>query len=75
MNNVILFPGLIRLEDGLWHGCRRYRHVGEVKVAVWDLRRMLHEGFSPRTARRHRGMTGHSTTMVAREAQNSEETA
>ena len=54
MHNVILFPVVRCLEDGLWHGCRRYRHVGEVKQAVsakdwkriydWDLRRMLREG-------------------------------
>ena len=54
MHDVILFPVVRRLEDGLWHGCRRYQNVGEVKQAVsardwkriydWDLRRMLHEG-------------------------------
>ena len=68
MHNVILFPVVRRLEDRLWHGCRRYRNVGEVKQAVsakdwkriydWDLRRMLREGFSlpslPRATRHDR---------------------
>jgi hypothetical protein len=51
MNNLILFPGWIRLSDGLWHGCKKYRHIGEVKESIsakdWarvyqqDLRRFL----------------------------------
>ena len=57
MNNLILFPGWIRLSDGLWHGCKKYRHIGEVKEAIsakdWarvyqrDLRRYLRGELEP----------------------------
>jgi hypothetical protein len=51
MDNVILFPGWIRVDDGLWHGCKKYRHIGIVKESIpakdwkrlyqWDLVRWL----------------------------------
>jgi hypothetical protein len=54
-NNLILFPGYLRRNGVLWHGCRKYRHVGEMKEAIsakdwarsyqWDLRRFLRGEF------------------------------
>ena len=34
MDNVILFPGWIRVSDGLWHGGKKYRHIGIVKETI-----------------------------------------
>ena len=41
-NNVILFPGWVRVSDGLWHGGRKYRHISIVKetISVKDWRRV-----------------------------------
>ena len=51
MDNVILFPGWIRVSDGLWHGGRKYSHIGIVKETIaekdwlriykWDYLRWL----------------------------------
>jgi hypothetical protein len=49
--NIILFPGLIKLDGKWWHGGRSYRDVGELKASIsprdwqrvynWDLVRWL----------------------------------
>ena len=51
MNNDILFPGYICVDDGLWHGGRKYEHVGIMKERIsakdwkrvyqWDFLRWL----------------------------------
>ena len=58
MDNVILFPGWIRVSDGLWHGGKKYRHIGIVKetIPVKDWRR-LYLWDCVRWARGHRAIT------------------
>lgn len=59
MDNAILFPGWICVSDGLWHGGKKYRHIGIVKETIlpkdwerlykWDFLRWLRGQREPQT--------------------------